>query len=44
MNVGILPCGAPPEALVPAHGGFSAMVQRLLGAERNTVVFDTTKR
>lgn len=42
MTVGILQCGAPPEALVSEHGGFGAMVQRLLGPGRDTVIFDLT--
>lgn len=43
MTVGILECGAPPEALVPRHGTYGAMVGRLLGPGRDTVTFDVTR-
>ncbi len=42
MTVGILQCGAPPDALALQHGTYGAMVQRLLGPGRDTVIFDVT--
>ena len=41
-TVGILECGAPPDALVPRFGTYGAMVKRLLGPDRDTVTFDVT--
>lgn len=43
MTVGILQCGDPPEALRPAHGSYGAMMSRLLGPERDTLLYDVTK-
>ncbi|HEY4251540.1 MAG TPA: type 1 glutamine amidotransferase [Roseomonas sp.] len=40
MTIGILQCGAPPEPLAAAHGSYGAMVRRLLGPGRDSVVFD----
>jgi len=40
MRIGILECGAPPEALRARFGGYGSMVQRLLGPSRDTAVFD----
>ena len=42
MRIGILQCGAVPEPLQAAHGTYAAMMQRMLGAGRETVVFDVT--
>jgi GMP synthase-like glutamine amidotransferase len=42
-TIGILQCGAPPEALRAEHGSYGAMVQRLLGPTRDTVTFEVTK-
>ena len=42
MTVGILVCGEPPEALIPQHGTYLEMVQRLLGPGRDTAAFDVT--
>lgn len=43
MTVGILQCGDLPEALRPEHGSYGAMMQRLLGPERATRIYDVTK-
>ena len=43
MTVGILQCGDPPEALRPAHGSYGAMIQRLLGPERATRIYDVAR-
>ncbi len=40
MRIGILECGAPPEALRARFGGYGSMVQRLLGSSRDTTIFD----
>jgi GMP synthase-like glutamine amidotransferase len=40
MRIGILECGAPPEPLRSHFGGYGSMVQRLLGASRDTAIFD----
>src|SRR3954471_19756765 len=42
-TVGILECGAPPDALVSRFGTYGAMVKRLLGPDRDTVTFDVTR-
>src|SRR5215204_5606101 len=42
-TVGILECGAPPDALVPRFGTYGAMVKRLLGSDRDIVTFDVTR-
>lgn len=42
MTVGILQCGAAPAELLPEHGSYGAMVQRLLGPGRDTQTFDVT--
>ncbi len=43
MTVGILQCGDPPVALRPEHGSYGAMMQRLLGPERATRIYDVTR-
>lgn len=43
MTIGILQCGAPPEALRSQYGGYGAMAQRLLGSGRETETFDVTR-
>ncbi len=43
MRVGILQCGDPPDALRPEHGSYGAMMQRLLGPERDTRIYDVTR-
>jgi GMP synthase-like glutamine amidotransferase len=40
MKIGILQCGAPPEALRAEHGSYGAMMRKLLGPGRDTVVYD----
>lgn len=40
MKIGILQCGAPPEALRADHGSYGAMMRKLLGPGRDTVVYD----
>src|SRR5271166_1362835 len=40
MRIGVLECGAPPEALRARFGGYGSMVQRLLGSSRDTTIFD----
>lgn len=40
MTIGILQCGVPPEPLRPRFGGYGAMVRRLLGPGRDTVLYD----
>ena len=42
MKVGILQCGELPEALRATYGSYGAMVQTLLGAGRNTAIYDVT--
>ena len=42
MRIGILQCGAVPEPLRAAHGTYAAMMQRMLGAGKDTAVFDVT--
>ena len=42
MKVGILQCDEPPEALRAKSGSYGAMVQKLLGAGRNTATYDVT--
>jgi GMP synthase-like glutamine amidotransferase len=42
VTVGILQCGDPPEALRAEYGSYGAMVARLLGPARSTVVHDVT--
>ncbi len=42
MTVGILQCGEPPEALRAEHGSYGAMMQKLLGAGRDTATYDVT--
>ena len=40
MRIGILECGVPPPALLPQHGSYGAMMQRLLGPGRDTAIYD----
>ena len=42
MKIGILECGAPPEALRSRFGGYGSMVRRMLGPDRDAAVFDAT--
>ena len=43
MTVGILQCGAPPEALHPRFGSYGAMVRRMLGPGQGATVLDVTE-
>ena len=40
MRVGVLECGAPPEALCQKFGGYGSMVRRMLGPSREVAIFD----
>jgi len=42
MKVGILQCGAPPAVLLDQFGSYGAMVEKLVGAGRQTMIFDVT--
>jgi hypothetical protein len=43
MAIGILQCGAPPEALIKDHGTFGDMMRRMLGPDWTTKTFDVTR-
>ena len=42
MTIGILQCGDVPEPLRAEHGSYGAMITRLLGPARDTVIHDVT--
>lgn len=42
MTIGILQCGDPPEPLRAEHGSYGAMMTRLLGPARDTVIHNVT--
>ena len=43
MRIGILQCGAPPEALAARHGTYADMAARLLGPGRAVVTYDAAR-